>query len=173
VRANIHIRELRGKPEDVAELQRVLEGAPGYCERVLGGLPGPGEGQSLYTTLPEGKGYEDKFVYGIFRNGDMVGCLDVVRGYPADNVAFLGLLLIAEAHQGQGIGRAVYEQIEAHCRSWPGIRRIRLAVVETNAMVIPFWDKMGFRRTEETRPYQYGPVQSMSIIFEKTLSESI
>jgi RimJ/RimL family protein N-acetyltransferase len=102
----VHIRELRAEPEDLAELQRVLERAPGYSERVMGGPPGPGEAQSLYTMLPEGKGYEDKFVYGIFRNDDLVGCLDIMRGYPAGDIAFLGLLLIAEAHQGQGIGRA-------------------------------------------------------------------
>jgi GNAT superfamily N-acetyltransferase len=123
--------------------------------------------------LPEGKGYQDKFVYGIFRNDDMIGCLAVVRGYPAGDIVFLGLLLVAEAHHGHGIGRAAYEQVEALCRSWPGIRRMRLAVVESNAQVIPFWEKMGFRRTEETRPYRHGPVQSMSIIFEKALSESI
>ena len=102
----VHIRELQSEPEDMAELQRVLEGAPRYFGRVMGGPPGPAEAQSLYTMLPEGKGYEDKFVYGTFRNDDLVGCLDVMRGYPAGDIAFLGLLLIAEAHQGQGIGRA-------------------------------------------------------------------
>jgi GNAT superfamily N-acetyltransferase len=170
VQADVRIRELRAEPEDMAEFQRVLEGAPGYFERVIGGPPGPAEAQSDYTTLPEGKGYEDKFVYGIFRNNDMVGCADVMRGYPAGDIAFIGLLLIAEAHQGQGIGRAAYKQIEALCRSWPGIRRMGLAVVETNAMVIPFWEKLGYLRMGETRPYRYGPVVSTSIVFEKVLS---
>jgi hypothetical protein len=85
--AEIQIRELRGEPEDMAEFQRVLEGVPDYFERVMGGPPGPAEAQSDYTLLPEGKSYADKFVYGIFRKGAMVGCADVIRGYPTDDTA--------------------------------------------------------------------------------------
>jgi RimJ/RimL family protein N-acetyltransferase len=170
MQVEIQIHELRGEPEDMAEFQRVLEGAPDYFERVMGGPPGPAEAQSDYTLLPEGKSYADKFVYGIFRKGEMVGCADVIRGYPTGDTAFIGLLLIAEANQRQGIGQAAYRQIEEQCRSWPGIQRIRLGVVETNTMVIPFWEKMGFRRTGETRPYRYGPVHSTAVVFEKSLS---
>jgi GNAT superfamily N-acetyltransferase len=166
----IQIRELRGEPDEMAELQRVLEGAPDYFERITGSPPGRVEAQSNYTHLPDGKGYEDKFVYGVFRNDDMVGCADVIRGYPTDETAQIGFLLIAEAYQRQGIGRAAYQQIEEQCRSWPGIERVRIGVVETNAMVIPFWEKMGFRRTGETRPYRYGPVHSTAIIFERILA---
>jgi GNAT superfamily N-acetyltransferase len=169
LRERVSLSVLAGAPAELADLQRVLEAAPGYAHRVTGVPPGAADAQSEYAMLPEGKTYDDKFVLGVHLDARMVGCADVVRGYPAPDVAFLGLLLIAEPFQHRGIGRAAYQQVESFVRGFGTCRRIRLSVVRANDHVAPFWEKMGFRRTGETKPYRYANVVSEHVLFEKAL----
>jgi GNAT superfamily N-acetyltransferase len=131
----VELRLLHGEPAEMADLQRVLEGAPQYAELVTGAPPGPADAQSTYSGLPEGKSYEDKFVFGIYCGADMVGCVDLIRGYPDRPTAWLGLLLVAKAFERRGFGSAAYRELEAVVRSWGSCKRIRLSVVRANAVV--------------------------------------
>ena len=149
-------------------LQRVLEGAPRYAERITGAPPGAPDAQSTYTILPEGKGYEDKFVYGIYERDEMIGCADVIRAWPRPETAHIGLLLFAERHQRRGQGRAAYHAIEREIAT-RGAKRVRIGVVGTNEDVLPFWRKLGFVPTGEVKPYRYGAVESHVTILEKPL----
>ena len=156
----------------MAALQAVLEGAPSYAERVTGHPPGAADAQGMYTILPPEIGYDDKFVWGVELDGELVGCIDVIRGWPQPDISHLGLLLIDEAHTGQGLGRAAYEELEAQVRRWPGIRHLRAAVVATNDDVLGFWLRMGFSKTGETKPYRYDKLVSETIILTKPLNTS-
>ncbi len=167
------IRLLEDEPSEMAELQRVIEEAPVYAQLVTGVTPGPADAQSMYTILPEGKSYEDKFVFGVYRVGEMVGCADLVRGYPDPATVYLGLLLISQRYQRQGIGRRAFELLEEFARGWGTCDRIRLAVIRTNEVVIPFWRRLGFEATGEVRPYRYGSVASESILMEKRLDPAV
>lgn len=160
------LRLLQGEREEMRELQRVLEEAPHYAERITGAPPGAADAQSTYSALPEGKSYEDKFVFGIYAGGEMVGCADVIRGWPRADTAHVGLLLIAEPHQRRGHGRAAYHALEKQIRAW-GAKRVRIGVVRTNEDVLPFWKLLGFAPTGEVKPYRYGPVVSEVLILEK------
>lgn len=165
------LRLLHGEPDEMAALQRVLEAAPAYAERVTGAPPGRADAQSTYSVLPPGKGYEDKFVLGIEHDNRMVGCADLIRGYPDDDVALLGLLLIAEPFERRGIGAAAYGPIERCVRAWgPGCTRVRIGVVMTNASVVPFKTKLGFVPTGEVKPYRYANVVSETRVPEKSLA---
>jgi GNAT superfamily N-acetyltransferase len=165
----IRVRALRGERREMAELQRVLQGAPGYCNRVMGAPAGPAEAQSTYSVLPEGKTFDDKFLFGIYAGDEMVGCADVIRDWPRPGTSIIGLLLIAEAHQGRGHGRAAYDELEKIIQGW-GAKRVRAAVVRNNSQVIPFWERIGFKATGEVKPYRYGAVVSEAIIFEKAIA---
>ncbi len=167
--APVTLRLLGGGRAEMTELQRVLEGAPDYARRVTGLPPGPDDARSTRSMLPPGKGDEDKFVYGVFLGGAMVGCADVVRGWPDAGTAMIGLLLVDEAHQGQGIGGRALSALEREIGGWAGCRRIRIAVVLTNAEVIPFWERMGFAATGERKPYRHGSVESEAVILEKAI----
>ena len=170
-RMTVTLRALRGEPDEMADLQRVLEGAPAYFELTTGHPPGAAEAQSLFTVLPpDGVGYDRKLDWGIVTEAGLVGCIDVLRGWPAADTAHLGLMLIDEDHVGQGIGRAAFEALERQVRQWPEITRLRAAVVATNAQVLPFWERMGFARTGEVKPYRYDKLHSESMILEKRLS---
>lgn len=167
---HITLRILHGDRDEMTELQRVLESAPTYAERVTGGPPGHADAQSLYSVLPPNKGYEDKFVFGIDVDGTMIGCADLIRGYPDEHTAHLGLLLLAEGYRRKGFGSVAYHAIEDHVRLWGSPwERVRIGVVRTNQEVLSFWEKLGFVRTGEVKPYRYGNVASETIVLVKTL----
>lgn len=165
----ITIRLLYGAPSEMRELQRVIEGAPCYAHRITGVPPGQADAQSTYTALPEGKTYEDKFVFGIYLGSEMVGCADLIRSHPNPATALLGLLLVSEARQRQGVGRGAYSLIEEFVRTWKTCDRIRIGVVRTNEGVIPFWSKLGFEPTGEVNPYRYEAVSSETVVLERRL----
>jgi GNAT superfamily N-acetyltransferase len=167
---DVAIRALTGDAADMADLQRVLEAAPTFAQRVTGVPPGAAEAQSTYTILPEGKRYDDKFVFGIYVAGEMVGCADLIRGYPDARTATLGLLLVAEPHKRRGVGRAACRLIENAVRAWGTCDRIRIGVVGTNADVMPFWRRQGYAATAEVKPYRYGGVVSEVTILVKPIA---
>lgn len=168
--AAVTIGLLRGEPAEMRELQRVLEEAPGYAHRITGLPPGKADAASTYAALPEGKSYDDKFVFGIYRGSDMVGCADLIRGYPRSATAMLGLLLVSEKHQRQGIGTRAYGLLEQFVRGWGSCDRVRIGVVRCNDAVIAFWTQLGFAATGETRPYRHASVTSEVLVLEKPLS---
>jgi GNAT superfamily N-acetyltransferase len=166
----VRLRRLDGEAQQMAELQRVLEAAPDYLERVGGAPPGAALAQATYTALPRGKSYDDKFVFGIDVEGRMVGCVDLIRGYPEPTTALIGLLLVAEPFQRRGIGAAAYRAIENFVRSWRVCTRMRIAVLRTNDRVLPFWTALGFVPTGEVKPYRDGSVITEAIVLAKRLA---
>ena len=163
----VTLRELDGGPEDLAALQRVLEGASGYKQRVTGHPVGPADAQSLFSALPPDLGYDAKHVLAVELDGDVIGVVDLLDGWPDPQTAHVGLLLLDEPHQQLGIGGQIWQQIEALLRSWPHVNTARAAVVETNVQVLPFWLRCGFRDTGERKPYTYDKVVSRSIVLDR------
>ena len=151
-------------------LQQVLDGAPDYAELVTGSPPGAADALSVFTILPDGKGYDDKFVLGIFSGSAMVGCVDLIRGYPEPETAHIGLLLIAEPFQRRGLGAEAFAAVERLVTSWNGIERLRIGVLRSNTAAHRFWQRLGFRPSGEVKPYRYGYVRSETIVYTKGLA---
>jgi len=166
------LRLLTGAPAEMAALQCVLEAAPAYFCCVNGTEPGGAEAQSTFTALPEGKSYDDKFVWGLYSGGAMIGCADVIRGYPSRERAIIGLLLLAEAWQRRGLGRAFAALLEQKIASWPEIKRLRIGVVASNEGALAFWRKLGYSETGEVRPAHSGFVREV-IVLEKPLAPGV
>jgi len=154
----------------MAALQSVLEAAPAYFRIVGGAPPGPAEAQSLFTALPPGKGYGDKFVWGLYSGPAMIGCADVIRGYPSPDKAVIGLLLLAEPWQRQGLGRAFATLVEQAIADWEAISCLRIGVALANARALRFWQRLGYAETGEVKTADPGgfPVA----VLEKPLSRT-
>ncbi|WP_244219909.1 hypothetical protein [Paraburkholderia terricola] len=88
---------------DIDRLQAVRKGAPGYSVAVEGKLPTPNAAIEVLDALPPGKGRSDKFVYEIAHDTEVVGCLEMVRGYPETDIAFIGLLLFREGSRDEAL----------------------------------------------------------------------
>jgi diamine N-acetyltransferase len=165
----VSIRLLNGDPSEMDDLQQVLEEAPAFAYRVTGGPPNPADAQSTYSSLPDGKSYDDKFVFGIFHDERMIGCIDVYRNYPSPGVAWIGLLLLSERFHGHGFGRKAFDLLRNQISCWEGCDRIQLAVVSTNEVALPFWRRMGFNETGKRGLYQCGAIAAESVFMDLLL----
>jgi GNAT superfamily N-acetyltransferase len=76
-------------------------------------------------------------------SGRLIGCFDIVRGYPDSKIAFIGLLLFVESEQGKSHGVEALQYIECLAGQW-GCTRLRIAVIETNKRALSFWTREGF-----------------------------
>ncbi len=167
----VTLRLVTGEPAEMASLQGVLDAAPAYAERVTGQPPGAADAQSLFSILPDGVDYSSKFVWAVMHDATMVGCIDVIRGWPAADTALVGLLLISEPYVRRGLGTAAFQAMQTEVGGWPEIRRLRAAVVETNADVLVFWAGLGFRETGETKPYRYDKLVSRTRILIRDVDD--
>jgi RimJ/RimL family protein N-acetyltransferase len=168
----VELRALDGTRDEMDALQRVLESAPGYAQLVTGAPPGPADAQSTYAALPDGKSYDDKFVFGVFVDAAMVGCIDIIRGYPDASTAHVGLLLIGEPWQGCGYGSAAVAALERVAGAWDGCARLRLGVLRSNDGAHRLWRRRGFVATGDVKSYRYGPVSSEIVLYAKALQPS-
>jgi RimJ/RimL family protein N-acetyltransferase len=148
-------------------LHAVYAGAPDYCMRVIGHIPTLEEMRP--SELPADKKPEHDYFFGIYLRDEMIGCVDLLRGYPDEKTAYLGLVLISERYQNRGLGVRACMELEKVALSWPEISIIRGSVVQTNEVVLKFWERMGAVDTGVRRPYSAGEIESQAIVFEKKL----
>jgi GNAT superfamily N-acetyltransferase len=128
---------------DVAALNQLLQQAPGYALTVQGRLPTLADAREALQAVPPGKGRADKLFGGYMLQGRLVGCADLIRGHPEPHIAFLGLLLLAETHQRQGLGPQALVHLHTVARGW-GCTQLRLAVIDQNVAALHFWQREGF-----------------------------
>lgn len=152
---------------DIKNVQIVLEAAPKYSLNVSGHHQSANAASEVFAALPNGFDYKNKFVFGIEVDADIVGCIDVLRGFPNTQTAMLGLLLLSEKYQGKGFGKTAYQALESMIKEWDEIKTIRISVVVSNSEVLPFWEKLGFRESGVRRPYKNGSITSETISLEK------
>lgn len=147
------------EPEDVDAVQAVIESDAGYVERVTGLPPGPADAQSLLLMRPPDLPEDHKVVYGVWCGAELVGLLDVLRGWPTAEVAHIGLLQVRGDRQREGIGRRAHALLLS--RLWPETTTLRIAMVATNAAVAePFWRSLGYAPCGSPRPYHYNNLTS-------------
>jgi RimJ/RimL family protein N-acetyltransferase len=169
VTLRIEVRALAASVGGIAEVQALHERAADYVHRIWGLPPDPNSGAEFFERVPPGREREHKHTLGVFDGDAMVGCIDLVRGWPDEATAVIGLLLLEPAARGRGIGRVAYQAIEAQARAWPEIRQLRAVVIESNAAARPFWERLGFRANGQTRPHEAGRVKSTAIVLMKPL----
>jgi ribosomal protein S18 acetylase RimI-like enzyme len=85
--------------------------------------------------------------------GQLVGCCELDRGPEA---AHFGMFAVRPAGQGQGWGRQILAEAErvAH-RDWSASTMV-LSVLAQRPDLIAWYERRGYRRTGETRPFPYG-----------------
>lgn len=155
---------------DAAELQGLLESNPGYTRRVSGRDPQRRDSQAILGALPPDINEDAKHAWGLWEGERLVAFVDVIRGYPGPEVAYIGLLVTSGDQSRSGLGKTVYEYVLGEIRRWHGISVVRLGVVASNAEAAePFWQSLGFARTGESKPYVDGTVTSTVTIWEYSI----
>ena len=67
------------------------------------------------------------------------------RRIKARHKAVIGGMYVASEARGRGIGRALLERVVAEARSWPGVEKVTLTVVERAAAARSLYRAAGFR----------------------------
>ena len=94
-------------------------------------------------ALPPGKSYDDKYYIGFFEGDTLVANMDLILGYPTDEIAFIGLFMTNVHYQNRGIGS---HMIGDACRylKRSGYQKVRIGVDKGNPQSNSFWQKNGF-----------------------------
>lgn len=152
--------------DSIQTIQSILDGAPGYYLRTEGVSRVADGAKKTLEELPPNCTYADKFVFLITQGDRAIGVADIVFGYPARDVAFIGLLLLHESVQGQGLGKESYELMENFIVQ-KSVTKIQLGVNDTNDIGMAFWKKLGFTPNGRTRPNYGLQLKSTVHVLEK------
>lgn len=164
------IRPLDGDGDDVDALQQLLESVPDYAQRITGYPPAPADGLSALISVPDGFDPAGKHGLGLWDGERLVAFADVLLGYPGPATAYIGLLVVRGGEHGRGLGRSMHDGVVDLARGTPGVERLRLGIVATNAAVAePFWRRLGYLPTGEQKPYRYASVESTVVLWERPL----
>ena len=73
----------------------------------------------------------------------------------SESTAYLGMLTVKPTLQAKGVGRALLEASENYVKS-KGYRSIELSVVHLRDTLIAWYERRGYVRKGETKPFPYG-----------------
>ena len=93
----------------------------------------------------------DQVLLTLFERRDPLGCVNVASC--GGGLAYLGLLCIEPERQARGLGRALLAAAEAYAREVFACTEIEMTVLEQRAELIAYYERRGWRRTWERRPF--------------------
>ncbi len=92
------------------------------------------------------------------RDGAIVGCVAVTR--KGAGLGYLGMLSVSPTMQSTGVGDSLRRAAENAAREG-GVDRMEIQVIDSRESLIRWYERCGYRRTGEARPYptpQHPPV---------------
>jgi GNAT superfamily N-acetyltransferase len=143
-------------PDQMADLQALLERSADFFELVEGQPPGKYAAQEVAAGGPPGWTLDKKFLIGIYgQAGAMIATIEGIRDYPETGTFWIGLMIIDPDHRGQGLGERMLRGFEGWALA-QGAAWVGLGVAESNLKAYRFWQRMGFEQTSVTGPVQMG-----------------
>jgi len=85
-----------------------------------------------------------------FEGDDLVGSVLIAD---RDGTGYLGMLAVDPARQAGGIGKALVQTAERELTGRFGLDRVEMQVFWQRTELIGWYERMGYRRTGETRPF--------------------
>jgi len=159
--------------DDVIAVQAVYEATPGYFE-MMTGAPAPAhEAQREFDNLARqpGRLWLGLFVPDAAGLPDLIGLLDLRLDFPEPQVVTLGLLLVCEARQRQGLGSQAYRLIEGWLRQ-QGFSAVELHVAAQAFGAQQFWRRLGFEFTGQQQRVAVGVKSLRMLALSKSLAPS-
>ena len=93
--------------------------------------------------LPRGMDVSDKYYFGLYNGRDLVAIMDIIDGFPSDNIAYLGFFMMNKKYQGRHVGSAIISEAALYLKSI-GKTIIRLVIDKGNPQSTHFWNRNGF-----------------------------
>ena len=86
--------------------------------------------------------------------GDHDGCCAVTHR-AGEETAVFGMFAVRPGMQGSGLGKALQAAAEQYART-AGATTMELHVIDRRSDLIAWYERRGYVRTEETKPFPYG-----------------
>ena len=143
-------------------LQAVFAATPGSWQLFKLDAPPADHAERALTEAPETPG---RSLLGILRRIDrndpdagaeLIGVLDFRLHWPTDGTAYIGLLLVAEPLQHQGIGAQAWSLLKPWLAAAANIHAVRVGVEQFNVVALKFWEAQGFTLTGESDRVRVG-----------------
>jgi ribosomal protein S18 acetylase RimI-like enzyme len=108
----------------------------------------------------------------------MIGCVQVTD--KGDGAAYLGLLTVEPSRQAGGLGRQLLSAAEQIAAKPFGAERVEMTVIRQRTELIAYYERRGYRRTGEERPFPHGDPRFglprrrdlVFVVLEKPISRS-
>ncbi|KAI6369478.1 hypothetical protein MCOR25_004435 [Pyricularia grisea] len=85
-----------------------------------------------------------------------VACCEVVCRDDSRQVAYFGLFAVDPERQGGGLGKIVLQKAEQYVKDTWGAARMEMTVIWIREELIAWYERRGYSRTGEKRPFPYG-----------------
>lgn len=85
--------------------------------------------------------------------GRLLACAHVAI---EDDAGYFGMFAVRPGLQGGGIGRGVLAECERIARDEWGMPAMRMTVITQRGELIAWYERRGYRRTGESKPFPYG-----------------
>ena len=128
--------------ENTDEILEVLKDNPQFYE-YSDAEPTKQQILSDMYLLPTGTDMKDKYYVGFYRGRELMAIMDIIDGYPKEEVAYIGFFMMGGKFQGRQIGSTVIREVCAYLKQI-GKTTIRLVIDKANPQSTHFWNKNGF-----------------------------
>jgi ribosomal protein S18 acetylase RimI-like enzyme len=100
-------------------------------------------------------GVDDSLILLCLRGDEIIGSahLEMVD----TKAAYLGMLVIKPVLQGQSLGKLLIREAEDVARAQWGTTRMQIQVITLRHELIAYYERLGYRRTGEIRPFPTDP----------------
>jgi RimJ/RimL family protein N-acetyltransferase len=159
-----------------AALQAVYAATPGYW--AMYELEGPPAGQAA-GDLQASSATPGRYLVGIVKRVDatdaaagaeLIGLLDFRLHFPQEGVATVGMIMVAEPYQRQGVASQAWSLLAPWLAATGGMQKARLAVEQFNVAALKFWEQAGFTLTGESDRLRSGDRFVRLLYMEKLLA---
>jgi RimJ/RimL family protein N-acetyltransferase len=117
--------------------------------------PSEEDAREIFEFIPPRPSGITKLPIGIFLAEELIGVMDVLRGYRTASEWYLGFMLFAPSFRSQGFGTEIHNEFVSYARR-AGALRLLLAVLEENESARRFWLRLGYRKVKDYPPKPFG-----------------
>ena len=132
---------------DVEEILHLCQGNTLFYQYCQASLTREQILNDLHITPPD-TDISRKYYVGFYQDDDLVAVMDLIDGYPEDDIAFIGFFMMDASFQGKGIGSMIIGDVAGYQKE-SGTRAIRLGIDKDNPQSNSFWKKNGFNVIQE------------------------
>lgn len=145
--------------EDISDVYRLCKTNKRYY-RYMRSVPTRESLTEIISRVPGDAGNCGKYFVGFYDLDNLVAVMDLITGYPEENDAFIGWLMVNGELQGQGIGSQILADVRAAMKA-QGYDKLSLGCVKENVEAIAFWESQGFVATKEEKVEHAVPGKDM------------